>query len=66
MSDTFHRKYRELNEGEKTLMENIKVNAEELEKSFALITTPESGREKTLANTKLEESIMWAVKGLTK
>ncbi|MFZ2882219.1 MAG: hypothetical protein WA019_04040 [Candidatus Moraniibacteriota bacterium] len=66
MPDTFHKKYRELNEGEKTLMEHIKVTAEELEKSFAMIATPESGREKALANTKLEESIMWAIKGLTK
>ena len=66
MSDTFRKQYRELNEGEKTLMEHIKVTAEELEKSFNLITTPESGREISLSKTKLEESIMWAIKGLTK
>jgi len=47
-------------------MAHIKVTAEELEKSFNLITTPESGREISLSKTKLEESIMWAIKGLTK
>lgn len=66
MSDTFHKKYRKLNEKEEILMESIKVAAEDIERLFSLVKTPDSGREISLAKTKLEESIMWAIKGLTK
>ena len=76
MSDVFHAKYRELSDEEKSLMENIKVKAAELYDLMDSVIRSEdtdtsegpavNGREVALAKTKLEESVMWAVKGLTK
>lgn len=74
MQDVFRQKYRELNDVEKRELENIKTIAEDLYKAIEHNTKvgvpdPEgnsNGREMALAKTKLEESIMWAVKGLTK
>jgi len=74
MADIFRQKYRELNDTEKREMENIKTLAEELRSAIqhntkAGVPDPEgnsNGREMALATTKLEECIMWAVKGLTK
>lgn len=58
----FRPKYRALSEAEKGLHDAIKDRASVLE---ALIETLPDSREKSLAMTKLEESIMWAIKGLT-
>ena len=66
MSDVFHRKYRELREDEKILMESIKVKAEELYELYDQITTPECLRDVVLAKIKLEDSVMRAIRGLTK
>ena len=63
MSDVFHSVYRELSVEEKQLMAKIKESAEEL---YTLFDELAQGRETALAKTKLEESVMWAVKGLTK
>lgn len=51
-----------LSDDQKQLMENVRAHAELLED---LIEQAPNGREKSLAFTKLEECVMWAVKGIT-
>ena len=58
----FRKEYRELNNYEKDLLSCIKQVAEELE---GYINDAPDGREKAIAMTKLEEAVMWAVKGVT-
>lgn len=54
--------YRVLSEDEKNLMVEVKdLGAEFLKKLQEL----PQGRETALARTKIEEAVMWAVKGLT-
>ena len=68
---TFKKEYRELTDHEKETVEAIKTKAEEL--LFLMkVGTPQDGgneekgsRELSLAQTKLEESVMWAVKHWT-
>lgn len=59
--------YRQLTDEEKAQHDAIKDKAVELEAMIDAIATPGpvAGRAKALAMTKLEESIMWAIKGLT-
>jgi hypothetical protein len=54
--------YRALTDDEKLLHDDIKSQAQILEE---LIEQTEGGRYRALALTALEESVMWAVKGLT-
>lgn len=54
--------YRPLSQEEKQLHDAIKAKAEELER---LIEQTPQGRYQSLAMTALEESVIWAVKGLT-
>jgi hypothetical protein len=68
----FRPRYRALSDGEKYLHDSIKAKAEELERLFEKVTAERAAsghgpapREGALAMTKLEEAIMWAVKGLT-
>lgn len=58
----FRPMYRALSDEEKRLHDDIKAKAVELEQ---LIEQVKPGRYTALAFTSLEESIMWAVKGLT-
>ena len=58
----FRPTYRALAEEEKRLHDEIKVRAQDLE--LAIDRLPRS-REQSLAMTKLEEAVMWAIKGLT-
>jgi hypothetical protein len=67
--------YRVLDEREKAAMVSIKDKGaeflavlDELEKggTLPLASTARIGREFALARTKIEEAVMWAVKGLTK
>lgn len=58
----FRPRYRALTDEEKALHDEIKVKAEELEALYDKLT---QGRYTSLAVTKLEESVMWAVKQLT-
>lgn len=58
----FRKEYRELTEVEKSNVEVIKTIATEL---YTHIEAMNESREKSIAKTKLEESVMWAVKGLT-
>ena len=65
MEDTnlFRPKYRELSEFEKKGLDDIKQQAQNL--ADAIQERCPLSREQSLAMTKLEESVMWAVKGLT-
>lgn len=58
----FRPRYRKLTEAELGLSDAIKAKAAELE---ALYSLAPQGRETSLALTKLEESVMWAVKAIT-
>lgn len=60
---TFRTVYRQLTEFEKNLIDSIKRDAELLEAQFNQVQP--GGRELALARTKLEEAVMWAVKGIT-
>lgn len=71
----FRPEYKELSEKEKAAVQNIKEQAEKLldaiQHGYVLpegegCTDPERSREMSLAITKLEESVMWAVKHWTK
>lgn len=48
------------------MMRRIKEKAEELETLYTEASDPDIGREIALAKTNLEQSVMWAVKGVTK
>lgn len=58
----FRPMYRALSDEEKTLHDNLKAKATELEELFKQVR---SGRYNALAITSLEQSIMWIVKELT-
>lgn len=62
-SDRFRAQFRLLDDHEKAAVDDIKSKAEILARSIE-DGTPES-RERSLAMTKLEEAVMWAVKGIT-
>ena len=57
----FRPKYRELKQNEQDQINRIKDKATDLAGEFY----PADTREKSLALTKLEEAVMWAVKGIT-
>lgn len=66
MSDTFRKQYRELTAAEKAAMEEVKTTAEDLEVLYnAQKANGKNPRHLALAMTKLEESVMWAVKAIT-
>lgn len=58
----FRPKYRALTDDEKTLHDEIKSKAAELEVLFERV---KPGRYRSLGFTALEESVMWTVKELT-
>lgn len=63
MSDVMRQKYRELSEPEKKALDDLKRKAAEL---YDLVDwSVPAGREQSLAKTKIEEAVMWAVKGIT-
>lgn len=66
MTDTFRLQHKELNAYDKHLIDQIKADAFSLEQYIKDIPYGSSEREKALALTKLEECVMWAVKGITK
>ncbi|MET4128395.1 hypothetical protein [Roseovarius sp. MBR-6] len=53
--------YRVLSEAEKAQMAAIK----DLGEAFLDALAPHQGREFAIARTKIEEAVMWAVKGIT-
>lgn len=63
---TFRTKYRQLSEDERFRIEQIKIAAEVLEEHFEKASMDGAkDRHIALAKTKLEEAVMWAVKGVT-
>lgn len=58
----FNQEYRQLTDEEKDLVKAIKDEADELWRYLEGVTDP---RMQALAKTKLEECVMWAVKGIT-
>jgi len=64
MADVFHAEFRELSPEEKQLVGDIKAKALELYKLYELISDAQS-RSKAIAKHDLENSVMWAVKGVT-
>lgn len=58
----FRPRYRALTDDEKSLHDQIKAKASELE---ALIEQVKPGRYRSFGITALEEAVMWTVKGLT-
>lgn len=61
-NNTMRHQYRVLSESEKLQMMKIKDIGLELD---VLITSLGSKREYSIAKTKVEEAVMWAVKGIT-
>lgn len=62
MADVFRKVYTPLSDEQKALVERVKTKAEEL---YTIIDETTGSREQSLAKTKLEESVMWAVKNIT-
>lgn len=62
-NNSVRHQYRVLTEAEKASMVAIKDKGQEF---LDLLDGLEQGRETALAKTKIEEAVMWAVKGLTK
>lgn len=63
-NNTMRHQYRELTDAEKEAMARIKDMG--LAFIYALDECVPPGREQSLAKTKMEEAVMWAVKGLTR
>jgi ClpP class serine protease len=61
--DVMRHEYRALTEDEKNMMQSIKDKGMELHE---LIESIGQSRELSIAKTKTEEAVMWAVKHLTK
>lgn len=70
MSNTFRKQYRPLTDFEKDTVSDIKSYAEAMERIFnqvrvGVAPVADSARAIALAQTKLEEAVMWAVKAVT-
>ena len=65
MTDTFRKTYTPLTDEQKSQMQAVKEKAAELEQLYNEAITPENGREIAIGKTNLEQSVMWAVKGIT-
>lgn len=62
--DTFRKTYKTLTKEDQLALGAVKSTAEGFEVALKSFVHP--GRELSLALTKLEECVMWAVKGITK
>ncbi len=62
----FRPEYKELSEADKKHIDDVKNKASELFHLFPKDGLRGINREVAVAITKLEESVMWAVKGMTK
>jgi len=65
-TNIFRQEYKELSEADKKHINDTKDLASELWHSFPKDGERGANREIAVAITKLEECIMWAVKGMTK
>ena len=67
MEDVFRKIPSELTKDQERSVNNVKMFAENLYNEFSTTyLDPNNDREIALAKTKLEEAVMWAVKGITK
>jgi len=65
--DTFRKEQKELSDNQEIDVKAIKELAENLERGLETIQTHDADpRCVAVAKTKLEECVMWAVKGITK
>ena len=65
-TDPFRQEYKPLTEAQKALIWEIKMKASELHDLFGKHeSSGVGGREIAVAKTNLEQSVMWAVKGIT-
>lgn len=62
MNDVMRRQYRELSEDEKVLMDDLKTLGESF---WFKCDQAGQSRELSLAKTKIEEAVLWAVKHVT-
>jgi hypothetical protein len=68
MANVFRKEYRELSDEEKALLDSIKDKAQELYdlmESSVEVNPSRRASQIVIAKEKLEESVMWAVKGIT-
>jgi hypothetical protein len=63
VNNTMRHQYRVLNDEEKAAMQAVKDCGEEFLKTLHNVCR--ESRETSLAKTKIEEAVMWAVKGIT-
>ena len=63
MTDRFRKQFRRLTPEEQRAVDEVKQAGSDFE--IMLNNYVHDGREKALALTKIEESVMWAVKGIT-
>lgn len=63
VNNTMHHQYKILNDVEKAAMIEIKDKGLEF---LTLLDKSQPSREMSLAKTKIEEAVMWAVKSITK
>lgn len=63
VNNVVRHEYRVLNEDEKRAMKEVKDRGLDFLSTLDLLCKP--GRETALARTKIEEAVMWAVKGIT-
>jgi hypothetical protein len=71
MTDVFRKEYKPLDESQKECIASIKEKASLLYKELQAVSDLDKycfdcGREIAIAKTKLEECVMWAIKGVTK
>ena len=66
MTDTFRKEYTPIDDAAKAQVLDVKTKAEELEMIInAAIANGKDARMMALAKTNLEQTVMWAVKGIT-
>jgi hypothetical protein len=70
MTDTFRKNPKELTMKQKECVKNVKSIAEQMYETLEYLVNEEGAkfpahREVDIAKTKLEECVMWAVKGIT-
>lgn len=66
--DTFRIEYQELSEEQKANIKNVKIVAAQMLGTFEYVPADERSERSrcmALARTKLEEAVMWAVKGIS-
>lgn len=69
VNNTFRQQYRQLNEAEKAAVDDIKRLGAEFEAALddcQAFLRSTAAREIAIARTKMEEAVMWAVKGVSK